>query len=478
MTELKARIVVVDDEFDCADVLIKQLQLMGHRCYAAKNGRQGLELVREHKPDLVMLDMLMPEMNGLEACKAIRSDPELEAIAVLMITGQADEQSKLEALSAGVDDFLPKPAKASEIAARVKTIVSLNRFRKISAEHSRFELAAKLSSEGLLIVNEKEEILFANPAARRLLRLEDQANTFSPSDSTEWVVVGADTANNKGSLLPETASYLSWPATGTAKTCRIQISPIHMAAELPGQALFRVTDISESVENKLNLWGFTTILSHKFKTPLTGVIGNSQLLDIEKDSMNVETRQMVTDLCGSAEQLRETVEEAFSYVDSWHQTVVGEPSQVMAVIGFLTDLAVRQPGITIETSGAGPAAHRELNVAWAVFEACLLELVANSRRFTDNGDSKICVTLGASENELIVEVTDNGSGIPDSEIPLVIRPLYQVDEFHTGEKPGLGLGLSMVNENLKTIGGRLDIRNRSSQRGLVVTSYFPLLNEG
>ena len=477
MTEHRVRIVVADDEFDCRDVLSKQLQLLGHECFTAKNGRQGLELVREHKPDLVMLDMMMPEMDGLEACKAIRSDPDLEAIPVLMITGLVDEPSKLEALSAGVDDFLPKPAKASEIAARVKTIASLNRYRKISVEHSRFELAAKLASDGLLIVDEKEEILFANPVACRLLRLAEDAVAFSPSGHVEWVAVGPESSTVHGSLLPGTVSHLSWPATDAAKARRIQIDPIRLEVELPGQALFRVTDISASVEEKINLWGFTTILSHKFKTPLTGVMGNSMLLEIEKETMNAETCRMVTDLCHSAERLKEVMDEAFRYVDSWNQTAVAEPSQVAAAIGFLTDLSVRQPGITIETGGAAPAAHREMSVAWAVFEASLLELLANARRFANNGDPKICVALTAADTELLVEVADDGPGIPDAEIPLVVKPLYQVDEFHTGEKPGLGVGLSMVNENLKTIGGRLDLRNRPDREGLLATAHFPLLDE-
>ena len=100
-----------------------------------------------------------------------------------------------------------------------------------------------------------------------------------------------------------------------------------MEKDLAGQFLFRVVDISESVEQKLSLWGFTMILSHKFKTPLTGVVGNSILLDIEKESMNEEVRQMVADLCQSVERLQATSEAAFDYVHSWRQSAVVVPVQ-------------------------------------------------------------------------------------------------------------------------------------------------------
>ena len=477
MTELEAKIVIVDDEPDFRDLLVMQLQRMGHQCFAAKNGRVGLELVKEHKPDLVMLDMNMPEMDGLETCVEIRSDPAVATIPVLMITGQSSDQSKLDALSSGVDDFLPKPASAPEISARVKNIVGLNRFRKINVEHSRFKLAAELSAEGLVIVNEDEEILFANRVARRLFRIADDATRFAPGEEAHWVASGSAAPDARGSLRHGTTSHLSWPATDSGKACRIQIDPIRMENNLPGQMLFRVVDISESVEQKLGLWGFTTILSHKFKTPLTGVMGNSMLLDLEKESMNADSRQMVVDLCQSAERLKAAADEAFDYVNSWGRSEVDVPVQVSAVIGFLTDLAVRQPGIKFDIGNVAPAAHRSVNMSWSVLEACLREIVANSRKFGINGKSTISVSLKAAETELSIEITDDGPGIPESDIPLVIKPLYQVDEYYTGEKPGLGIGLSMVNENMMTIGGGLDLRNRSGQKGLVVTLHIPLTDE-
>ncbi len=474
MNEIEAVIVVVDDDADCRELMVLQLQKMGHQCFTAKNGRQGLELVKEHMPDLVMLDMNMPEMDGLETCAQIRSDPATATIPVLMITGHSTDQSKLDALSTGVDDFLPKPASMAEISARVNNIVGLNRFRKINVEHSRFELAAELSAEGLVIVNEDEEILFANQVARRLFRIANDATRFSPGEKAHWVASGSATPDARGSLRQGTSSHLSWPATDSGKACRIQIDPIRMEKDLAGQFLFRVVDISESVEQKLSLWGFTMILSHKFKTPLTGVVGNSILLDIEKESMNEEVRQMVADLCQSVERLQATSEAAFDYVHSWRQSAVVVPVQAATLIGFLTDLAVRQPGIKFDIGEIAEATRRSINMSWSVLEACVLEIVENARKFCTSGEPTINVSLRSMDTGVTVEISDDGPGIPEPEIPLVIKPLYQVDEYHTGEKPGLGIGLSMVNESMRTIGGRLRLRNRSDQNGLVVTLHFPM----
>ena len=101
----------------------------------ASSGREALELVRHWKPDLVLLDIMMPEMDGYQVCRLIRSDPSTAELRVFMLTALDDEGARLRAFQAGADDFLSKPLRREETQARIQSIARLNRYRAIIRYH-------------------------------------------------------------------------------------------------------------------------------------------------------------------------------------------------------------------------------------------------------------------------------------------------------------------------------------------------------
>ena len=111
------RILVIDDEPQIRRIMRETLTSAGYEVDDAKNGEEGLVKVREFRPDLVLLDINMPEMGGLEVCRAIRSDSN---IAIIMLTVRKSEQDKVAALDAGADDFVTKPFSTPELLARVR----------------------------------------------------------------------------------------------------------------------------------------------------------------------------------------------------------------------------------------------------------------------------------------------------------------------------------------------------------------------
>jgi two-component system KDP operon response regulator KdpE len=111
------RILVIDDEPQIRRIMLETLTSAGYEVDDAKNGEEGLLKVREFRPDLVLLDINMPEMGGLEVCRAIRSD---STIAIIMLTVRKSEQDKVAALDAGADDFVTKPFSTPELLARVR----------------------------------------------------------------------------------------------------------------------------------------------------------------------------------------------------------------------------------------------------------------------------------------------------------------------------------------------------------------------
>jgi PAS domain S-box-containing protein len=135
-----ARILVADDNADMRDYLVR---LLGQhsQVVAAADGEQALALVRSERPDLVLTDVMMPRLDGFGLLRALRADDDMRRIPVLMLSARAGEESRVEGLEAGADDYLVKPFSARELVARVNTHLDLSRLRR-EAEIQREKLHA------------------------------------------------------------------------------------------------------------------------------------------------------------------------------------------------------------------------------------------------------------------------------------------------------------------------------------------------
>jgi phosphate regulon transcriptional regulator PhoB len=116
-------ILVVDDEKDLVDLVRFNLEKAGFDVIAAADGRSGLEVAFRHKPDLVILDWMMPGMDGLEVCRQLRADARTARIPVIMLTAKAEEADRVVGLELGADDYVTKPFSPRELAARVKALL-------------------------------------------------------------------------------------------------------------------------------------------------------------------------------------------------------------------------------------------------------------------------------------------------------------------------------------------------------------------
>lgn len=132
-------ILIVDDNAANRDTLESMLIGLGHDLRFAQSGEEALTKAFEHSPDLILLDVHMPGMDGFEVCKQIRAHPVLGDVPIVFTTASDDKKSKLEAINAGADDFITKPIDGMEIRARVKMILRLNRHGKLKQAHSELQ---------------------------------------------------------------------------------------------------------------------------------------------------------------------------------------------------------------------------------------------------------------------------------------------------------------------------------------------------
>jgi len=146
--DAKARILVVDDNVDNAEIISTRLRYRGYSIVEAGTGEAAIAQVREQPPDLVLLDIMLPDIDGFEVSRRIKGDPELPFIPIILVTARDSTEDKLLGFEAGADDYLTKPINFSELEARVRSMLRIKRLQDELEEKNR-ELQRLSISDGL-----------------------------------------------------------------------------------------------------------------------------------------------------------------------------------------------------------------------------------------------------------------------------------------------------------------------------------------
>lgn len=120
------KILIIDDELHIVELLKYNLESNGYKVNYSLNGREGLMIAMEKKPDLILLDVMLPEMDGFDVCKELKRDKESKAIPIIMLTAKGEEFDKILGLELGADDYITKPFSVRELLARIKVVLRRN----------------------------------------------------------------------------------------------------------------------------------------------------------------------------------------------------------------------------------------------------------------------------------------------------------------------------------------------------------------
>ena len=144
--EPQSNVLIVDDNAVNLDILSRRITKSRHRCYNARDGKQAIELLREHSIDLVLLDVVMPEMDGISVLKAMKSDPDLQDIAVIMVSANTENETIHTCLKLGADDYISKPFNATILKSRMTPLLKIK--KKADMERLAREKLVALSTFG------------------------------------------------------------------------------------------------------------------------------------------------------------------------------------------------------------------------------------------------------------------------------------------------------------------------------------------
>ena len=123
MEKSKKQILIIEDEPDIQELLSFNLDNNGYKVYTASNGEKGLEVARKEHPDLILLDLMLPGIHGLDVCRIIKSDQETSGIFIIMLTALGQEEDIIKGLETGADDYVTKPFSLQVLEARIKSVL-------------------------------------------------------------------------------------------------------------------------------------------------------------------------------------------------------------------------------------------------------------------------------------------------------------------------------------------------------------------
>lgn len=173
MSEQPYTILIIDDELITRKTLSSLLQKPNFNVLLAEDGIQGIEMAQKFTPDVILLDVMMPHMNGYEVCKRIRSDPRIGEVPIIMITALDDRDVKLNSFMIGADDFLSKPFDSLELEFRLNTLRRVGRYRHLINEREKLQTAlTELSNKNEQLHMLSRQILDSQERERRFLAIE------------------------------------------------------------------------------------------------------------------------------------------------------------------------------------------------------------------------------------------------------------------------------------------------------------------
>ena len=169
------RILVIEDERDLQKVLEYNLKQAGYEVLAALTGQDGLRLAREHRPDLVLLDLMLPDLSGTEVCKSLKSDEKTKDIPVIMCTAKGEEIDRVIGLELGADDYVVKPFSVRELLLRIKAVLKRSRGEPETTPITEFG-RLRIDRDAHRVWSDKTEVELTALEFRLLVTLVDRRN--------------------------------------------------------------------------------------------------------------------------------------------------------------------------------------------------------------------------------------------------------------------------------------------------------------
>ncbi len=503
MKTLLPLVLIVDDNSANRETLTELLGVQNYRLVEADDGPTALLLAAVTPPDLILLDVMMPGMDGYEVCRRVRADSHLAEVPVIMVTALDDQASRLLGIEAGADDFITKPFNRAELRARVQTITRLNRYRRLVDTQAalreselRFRTLAEqcdeafrfstLYPERIVYVSPALEKIWGLPAARffgdarqweKSIHPDDQprihlayeavlarqADRFAeeyrvvrPDGTIRWVLDSGTPIRDSGGVV------VSIGGVARDITERKAAEEVILRAQRLENIGMLAAGIAHDFNNALAplVMGCSALRQH-----VAGAVAGLHLLDLMEKSAERSValvRQLLAFARGASGQrqllqtryiLRELAELSEATFPKSIRISTNLPRDLWPIVANPTQIHQIFLNLCVNARDAMPQGG-DLTITAT---NCTLDITAAAG------------IPGAKAGTFIaVEVKDTGTGIPAEVLPRIWEPFFTTK----GEGKGTGLGLSTVSGILQQYAGFVDVT--TSPTGTSFTIYLPV----
>ncbi|NVD74893.1 hybrid sensor histidine kinase/response regulator [Duganella sp. BJB488] len=435
-------ILIVEDSPTQAERLRRLIQSMRYGARVAGNGQLALEAIRERKPDLVLSDIVMPEMDGYTLCRAIKTDPDLRDIPVILVTSLMDPKDIIRGIECGADNFIRKPYAEDYLLNRIGHMLMNQRLRR--NQNMEIGIALYLGDQKHFINAERQQILDL------LISTYEQAvqvNSELQARERQVIELNMRLAHHAGEL----------------ETINREIA-------------LKNLELAEASRMKS---AFIANMSHELRTPLNAIIGftGALLMKLPGPLTNEQDKQLNT-IRTSARHLLSLINDILDVakIEAGKVTLELETVQcqhlVNDVVDTLRPLAL-QKGLGLEVELAADAI--VLQTDRRALTQILLNLANNAIKFTESGQVRVTLSKRPGDGHDIVEfsVADSGAGIREEDQAKLFQAFSQLDSTSTRHAEGAGLGLYLCQNLANLIGGSLFFKSDFGQ-GSTFTLALPL----
>jgi PAS domain S-box-containing protein len=491
MSDAKGTILVIDDEFDSLRLLTNILAEEGYYVRPANSGQLGLASVAIESPELILLDIRMPSMDGFEVCRRLKESEESRKIPVIFISGSTNEREQVEALSLGAVDFIGKPIRRAELLARIRTHLELGRLRD--------NLEAQVAERTAELHESEERFRTMADAAPVLIWTSDIDKRYTFFNKA-WLdftgrTLEAEIGEGRVQGVHPDDLELCYAAYRSAFDARRDFEVAYRLRRADGEyrwvldrgvprfsgGVFAgyvgsgtdITDMKRAQEEalarqKLESMGLMAGgIAHDFSTLLGTILGSADLVATEDDGTSVEELQRIrTAAIRGAELIRELM------IYAGHENPDFEPvdfNDLINEILHLLEVAVSKR-ITLKTDlrehlpsvRANPSQLRQLvmnlvtNASDAIGDRTG-EIYISTRLVTGHGEFSAAGLVKLPQSDYVcLQVSDTGTGMAAEVQARIFDPFFSTK--HTGR----GLGLAVVQGIVRSHGGAVRVTSEPS----------------
>ena len=519
---MAAKILVADDSAVAAAMLSNVMKSRGYDVVRAADGIEAVQQVYRESPDLILLDIFMPRMNGYQACRLLKDDPAVAHIPIIIMTGSDSRSTEFWSLQTGADAFMTKGFDPTELLATVERLLATqtpHTAQPIQQPPGPEEILAKLSllmdrelysntiertelrtilqnlTDGVLTLDMQQRITRANPALGQMLGISetellgrscseflgDAASAatlelFEQSLADQKEAKATVDAPNKDGSTPETRDSELHNHSGGITPVAISVALLHdYMGETVGcvcmfqdftrrkeiEALYdKLRDLDQAKEN------LTHMIVHDLRTPLTSVIGGMQTLELVGD-LNEDQQEMVGIAISGGESLLGMINNLLDISKLEDGSLKLEYSQLepkdlitRAVEQVASLVSDKNLDLTQDITAELPAFAGDEDK----LRRTLVNLLGNAFKFTpSNGNVTVMARRGEDEGELLFAVRDTGEGIPAEAFTHIFEKFGQVENRQAGRKMSTGLGLTFCKMAVEAHGGRIWVESTLGQ---------------